>query len=263
MTPATDATAPLLDLTGVTVRFGGVHALTEADFAIPAGSVTALIGPNGAGKTTLLNAITGMVAICAGKVVLAGRDITHLAPHDRARAGVVRTFQNLEVFTSMTVLENVMTGRHGLTRYSILASLARTPGFRRAERLCRERALEKLAFVGLADARDIPAGELPYGRQRLLEMARALAAEPKLLLLDEPAAGLNSRETAVLGQCIRDIRDRLHVTVGLVEHDMDLVMNVSDTVTVLHFGHPLASGTPAEVQANPEVVRAYLGEDED
>lgn len=254
--------APLLDLSGVTVRFGGVQALTGADFAIPGGSVTALIGPNGAGKTTLLNAITGMVPVSDGRVVLDGRDITRLPPHGRAAAGVVRTFQNLEVFTSMTVLENVMTGRHALTRYSILASLVRTPGFRRAERLCRERALEKLDFVGLADERDTPAGELPYGRQRLLEMARALAAEPKLLLLDEPAAGLNTRETAALGQCIRAIRDRLHVTVGLVEHDMELVMGISDHVTVLNFGRPLATGTPEEVQADPEVVKAYLGEEE-
>ena len=156
----------------------------------------------------------------------------------------------------------VMTGRHGLTGYSTLASLFRTPGFRRAEHLCRQRALEKLDFVGLVDDRDIPAGDLPYGRQRLLEMARALAAEPKLLLLDEPAAGLNTRETATLGHVIRDIRDKLHVTVGLVEHDMDLVMGVSDQVTVLNFGRPLASGTPEEIQANPDVVRAYLGEDE-
>ena len=261
MCPSPDA-APLLDLAGVTVRFGGVHALTEADFAIPRGSVTALIGPNGAGKTTMLNAITGMVPLSAGTVHLDGRDITSLPPYKRAIAGVVRTFQNLEVFTSLSVLENVMTGRHSLTRYSTLASLVRTPGFYRAERACREHALETLDFVGLADARDTPAGDLPYGRQRLLELARALAAEPKLLLLDEPAAGLNTRETASLGQCIRNIRDRLHVTVGLVEHDMDLVMTISDHVTVLNFGQPLASGTPSQVQANPEVVRAYLGEEE-
>jgi len=259
--PQNDAT-PLLAVSGVTVRFGGVHALTEADFVIPRDSVTALIGPNGAGKTTMLGAITGMVTPNEGSVILDGRDITHIPSHHRAAAGVVRTFQNLEVFTSMTVLENVMTGRHGLTGYSTLASLFRTPGFRRAEHLCRQRALEKLDFVGLVDDRDIPAGDLPYGRQRLLEMARALAAEPKLLLLDEPAAGLNTRETATLGHVIRDIRDKLHVTVGLVEHDMDLVMGVSDQVTVLNFGRPLASGTPEEIQANPDVVRAYLGEDE-
>jgi branched-chain amino acid transport system ATP-binding protein len=260
---ATDApAAPLLAVEGATVRFGGIHALTGADFSIAKGSVTALIGPNGAGKTTMLNAITGMVPINEGAIRFAGRDIADLPPHERAAAGVVRTFQNLEVFTSMTALENVMTGRHVLNRYSLVGSLLRTPAFRRAEHGCREHAMEKLAFVGLADDHDVPAGEMPYGMQRLLEMARALAAEPKLLLLDEPAAGLNSKETARLGDLIRNIRDALHITVGLVEHDMDLVMNVSDHITVLNFGHPLASGTPEAIQANPEVVKAYLGEEE-
>ena len=255
-------TAALLDVTAATVRFGGIHALTEADFTIAPGTVTALIGPNGAGKTTLLNAITGMVPLTSGAVLLDGTDISGLPPHKRAGAGVVRTFQNLEVFTSMSVLENVMAGRHALTRYSVAASLLRTPGFRRAERECREAALDCLEFVGLADLAHAPAGDLPYGKQRLLEMARALAAAPKLLLLDEPAAGLNSKETAELGHLIRAIRDRRGVAVGLVEHDMDLVMSVSDFVTVLHFGHPLAAGTPEAIQANPEVIKAYLGEDD-
>jgi branched-chain amino acid transport system ATP-binding protein len=255
-------TAALLDVTAATVRFGGIHALTDADFAIAPGTVTSLIGPNGAGKTTLLNAITGMVPLTSGAVLLDGVDISDLPPHKRAGAGVVRTFQNLEVFTSMSVLENVMAGRHALTRYSVAASLLRTPGFRRAERECREAALDCLEFVGLADLADAPAGDLPYGKQRLLEMARALAAAPKLLLLDEPAAGLNSKETAELGNLIRAIRDRRGVAVGLVEHDMDLVMSVSDFVTVLHFGHPLAAGTPDQIQANPEVIKAYLGEDD-
>ena len=255
-------TAALLDVTAATVRFGGIHALTEADFAIAPGTVTALIGPNGAGKTTLLNAITGMVPLTSGAVLLDGADISGLPSHKRAEAGVVRTFQNLEVFTSMSVLENVMAGRHALTRYSVAASLLRTPGFRRAERECREAALDCLEFVGLADLAHAPAGDLPYGKQRLLEMARALAAAPKLLLLDEPAAGLNSKETAELGNLIRAVRDRRGVAVGLVEHDMDLVMSVSDFVTVLHFGHPLAAGTPDQIQANPEVIKAYLGEDD-
>lgn len=252
----------LLEASAVTVRFGGIHALTEADFTIGQGSVTALIGPNGAGKTTMLNAITGMAPISSGHVHLDGQDITAMPPHKRAGVGVVRTFQNLEVFTSMSVLENVMTGHHAHTRYSLTASLLRAPSFRRAEAACRERALFCLDFVGLADARETPAGDLPYGRQRLLEIARGLAADPKLLLLDEPAAGLNSKETARLGDLIVAIRDRLGVTVGLVEHDMDLVMRVSDQVTVLHFGHPLAAGTPGQVQADPEVIRAYLGEDD-
>ena len=255
-------TAALLDVTAATVRFGGIHALTEADFTIAPGTVTSLIGPNGAGKTTLLNAITGMVPLTSGAVLLDGLDIAGLPPHKRAEAGVVRTFQNLEVFTSMSVLENVMAGRHALTRYCVAASLLRTPGFRRAERECREAALDCLEFVGLADLAHAPAGDLPYGKQRLLEMARALAAAPKLLLLDEPAAGLNSKETAELGHLIRAIRDRRGVAVGLVEHDMDLVMSVSDYVTVLHFGHPLAAGTPDQIQANPEVIKAYLGEDD-
>ena len=255
-------TAALLDVTAATVRFGGIHALTDADFTIAPGTVTALIGPNGAGKTTLLNAITGMVPLTSGAVLLGGADISSLPPHKRAEAGVVRTFQNLEVFTSMSVLENVMAGRHALTRYSVAASLLRTPGFRRAERECREAALDCLEFVGLADLAHAPAGDLPYGKQRLLEMARALAAAPKLLLLDEPAAGLNSKETAELGALIRAVRDRRGVAVGLVEHDMDLVMSVSDFVTVLHFGHPLAAGTPEAIQANPEVIKAYLGEDD-
>ncbi|MEL7639992.1 MAG: ABC transporter ATP-binding protein [Solidesulfovibrio sp.] len=254
---------PMLDVAGLTVRFGGIHALTEADFLIPPGTVTALIGPNGAGKTTMLNAITGMVPVAHGAIRLDGAELTGLPTHERAACGVVRTFQNLEVFTSLSVLENVMAGRHTHTRYPVFASLLRTPGFRRAEAACRARALECLDFVGLADVADTPAGDLPYGSQRLLEMARSLAADPKLLLLDEPAAGLNSKETARLGDVITAIRDRLGVTVGLVEHDMDLVMGVSDFVTVLNFGHPLASGTPDEVQANPEVVRAYLGEDEE
>jgi len=260
--PADACAPPLLDVSGATVRFGGIHALTNADFCIPDGSVTALIGPNGAGKTTMLNAITGMVSINEGTIHLDGQDIAGLPPHKRAAAGVVRTFQNLEVFTSMTVLENVMTGRHAATHYPILASLLRTPAFRRAERQCREIALDCLEFVGLADAHKTPAGDLPYGRQRLLEMARALAAAPKLLLLDEPAAGLNSKETAQLGDLILAIRDKRRVTVGLVEHDMDLIMRVSDHITVLNFGHPLASGTPDQIQANPDVIKAYLGEEE-
>lgn len=254
------ADAPLLRLDEISVRFGGVNALSEVDFRIEKGTVTALIGPNGAGKTTLLGAITGMVAVQGGRVALGGEDVTALAPHVRALRGVVRTFQNLEVFANMTVLENVMTGRHALVGYGILDGILRTPRFRAGERACREAALDKLEFVGLADKKDVPAGELPYGSQRLLEMARAVAAEPRLLLLDEPAAGLNTQETAALAGLIARVRDELGITVGLVEHDMDLVMGISDAVTVLNFGTVLASGTPAEIQANPDVVAAYLGD---
>ncbi|QLA15048.1 ABC transporter ATP-binding protein [Desulfolutivibrio sulfoxidireducens] len=252
--------APILSVSEACVRFGGVDALVEVDFTIETGTVTALIGPNGAGKTTLLGAVTGMVPMHRGRVVLAGRDVTAMAPHARALAGVVRTFQNLEVFANMTVLENVMTGRHALVRYGIFDGILRTPRFRAGERACREAALDRLDFVGLADKKDLLAGELPYGSQRLLEMARAVAAEPKLLLLDEPAAGLNTRETQALAALIARVRDELGITVGLVEHDMDLVMGISDAVTVLSFGAVLASGTPRRIQENPDVVAAYLGD---
>ncbi|MBF0483045.1 MAG: ABC transporter ATP-binding protein [Desulfovibrionaceae bacterium] len=244
----------------MTVAFGGVLALCEADLTVARGSVTAIIGPNGAGKTTLINAITGMVAPSAGKILLNGREITRLPAWKRPRAGVARTFQNLEICSNMTVLENVLTGAHRLIGYSALDSLLRTPRFLRGEAQARSMALGDLAFVGLAEAADLPAGQLPYGSQRLLELARALALKPDLLLLDEPAAGMNIRETRLLGALIRRIRDERGVTVALIEHDMDLVMDLSDQIAVLNFGAVIATGTPSEIQKNPQVVTAYLGE---
>ncbi|MGE4297078.1 MAG: ABC transporter ATP-binding protein [Desulfovibrionaceae bacterium] len=253
----------LLDCEGVTVRFGGVTALDGVTFQVAPGSITAIIGPNGAGKTTLLNAITGLVRTNAGSIRLDGGEISGKPPYRRARAGVVRTFQNLEIFTNMTVLENVMTGCHRRVRYSLFAALFKTPGYFAAERACVDSAMRHLAFVGLDDLAHTPAGDLPFGKQRLLELARAVAAEPSLLLLDEPAAGLNMKETRVLGRIIRRVRDELGITIALVEHDMDLIMDISDRITVLHFGTVLATGTPLEIQKNPEVVAAYLGEDDD
>jgi len=250
----------ILAITGLTVAFGGVMALCEADLTVAKGSVTAIIGPNGAGKTTLINAITGMVAPSAGIIMLAGRDVTRLPAWKRPRAGVARTFQNLEIFSNMTALENVLTGAHRLIRYSVLDSLLRTPRFARGESRARERAMGLLAFVGLAEAANLAAGQLPYGSQRLLELARALALEPDLLLLDEPAAGMNIRETRELGRLIRRVRDELGVTVALIEHDMELVMDLSDHIAVLNFGEVIATGTPSEIQKNPQVVAAYLGE---
>lgn len=251
----------VLQCQDVSVRFGGVMALAEVDFQVHQGSITALIGPNGAGKTTLLNVVSGLVSCNSGNVELMGVDVTRTPAWARADAGMVRTFQNLEVFTTMSVLENVMTGAHRVTHYGMLAALFKTPHYFQGERRCRELAEEKLSFVGLDADKHLPAGELPYGRQRLLELARALAAQPRLLLLDEPAAGLNTRETQALAGLIKRIKEELGISVAIVEHDMDLIMGVSDIVSVLHFGQVIARGTPAEIQKNPEVIAAYLGEE--
>ena len=253
--------SPLLDVCGVSVRFGGIQALDGVDLCLDSGHIVALIGPNGAGKTTLLGAVSGAVDPQGARVVLDGQDITGLSPSERAAAGVVRTFQNLEIFTNMTTLENVMTGAHRLGGYSLLDSLLRTPRFAAQERRLRRESLATLDFVGLAAKADLAAGDLPYGEQRLLELARAIASRPKVLLLDEPAAGMNTRETAALGELIRRVRSELDIAVVLVEHDMDLVMDISDTVVVLNFGRVLATGTPREIQENAAVVAAYLGGD--
>ena len=256
------AGSDILMCRGLTVRFGGVHALSGVDFSVESGSITALIGPNGAGKTTLLNVVSGLVEADEGTVSFMGRDITSFPPYKRGLAGAVRTFQNLEIFHNMSVLENVMTGCHRRVHYSVIDSLLKTPRYWREEKLCLKYAESNLEFVGLADKKDMPAGELPFGVQRLLELARAVAAEPELLLLDEPAAGLNIRETGNLGKLIRRIRDERGITVVLVEHDMDLVMRISDTVTVLNFGEVIARGRPLEIQKNPGVISAYLGEED-
>ena len=252
----------ILDCRGLAVTFGGVQALRQVDFSVEPGSITAVIGPNGAGKTTLLNVISGLVNADAGTVVFQGEDITAFPPYKRALAGAVRTFQNLEIFHNMTVLENVMTGSHRRIPYSVFDSLLKTPRYWREEKQCLQYAERELEFVGLLDKKDMPAVELPFGNQRLLELARAIASSPQLLLLDEPAAGLNIRETGDLGRTIRRIRDERGITVVLVEHDMDLVMRISDTITVLNFGEQIARGRPPEIQKNHQVIAAYLGEDD-
>ncbi len=253
----------LLRCTGLGVRFGGVQALSQVDFTAEKGRITSIIGPNGAGKTTLLNAISGMGPCDTGTILCLGQDITSAPAHLRAKNGMVRTFQNLEVFSNMSVLENVMTGCHTFVRYSFLDAVFKTPRYFSGERRVREIAEAQLAFVGLSDSAAIPAAELSFGSQRMLELARALAADPWLLILDEPAAGLNMRETKALGDLIVRMNRELGLTIVLVEHDMDLIMRISHRISVLCFGEIIAVGSPGEIQKNPKVITAYLGEDED
>lgn len=249
----------MLNVQEVSKHFGGVTALASVAMVAHAGKITGIIGPNGAGKTTLFNIITGLYHPDEGAVYLVDRDITHLPPEKRVRLGVVRTFQNLELFGRMTVWENVMVGRHAKSTSGILACAFRIPRERKEERAIRETAYLWLEFVGLTDVATKEAASLPLGRGRILEIARALATEPKVILMDEPAAGLNTRETLALADLIREIK-AMGITIMLVEHDMELVMDVCDHIVVLNLGQKLAEGTPLEIQDNPAVINAYLGE---
>lgn len=248
----------LLEARGLTKSFGGVTAIADLDFQVPAGLVYAVIGPNGAGKTTLFNLLSGIYRPDEGSLSFDGQDLGGRPPHQIARLGLSRTFQNLQVFFNMSVLENVMVGAHGRGRRGLVAALLRTPALRREERHIRDWAWQALDFCGLAELGERSASALPYGALKRLEVARALAAQPRLLLLDEPAAGLNDTETRQMRDLIRRIRDQ-GVTVLLVEHHMGLVMQVSDRILVLDYGSRLAEGTPAEVRADPQVIAAYLG----
>jgi branched-chain amino acid transport system ATP-binding protein len=249
----------LLEVREVTVRFGGLVANDEVSLSVPEGSITSLIGPNGAGKTTLFNVITGAQAPTNGRVFLQGEDITGSSRRDRARRGMARTFQNLSLVTSLSVLDNVTIGCGRFRRRGLLAAIAHTPGLRRQDRLIRDVALGALDFVGLADEASRPTADLTYGDRRRLEIARALALEPRLLLLDEPSAGMGPAETAQLAEVIARARSELGISVLLVEHDMSFVRALAETCTVLEFGRVLTAGLTANVLSDPVVAEAYLG----
>lgn len=249
----------MLELRGITQIFGGVTALENVSFSINKDQITGVIGPNGAGKTTLFNIISGIYSQTAGTVYLEGQNVSGLPPERLAHRAMVRTFQNIELFGGMTVLENVMVGMHTKSFSGLLACALKMPWSVREEKRIKEAALKWLDVTGIADLADVTAANLPFGKGRLLEIARALAVEPRIILMDEPAAGLNSQETVALAQLIKRIRER-GITVVLVEHDMELVMDICDRIVVLNLGKKLAEGTPREIQENHDVIAAYLGD---
>ena len=249
----------VFEVKDVSLRFGGVQAVANVSFNVEQGEVFAIIGPNGAGKTSMLNVITRVFDPSAGSVVFEGQDITRIAPHRIAGLGIARTFQNIELFSHATLLQNLLIGRHCHSHVGILSQLAFLPSVRRAEIEHRRRAEEVIEFLGLQRYRDQLIANLPYGVRKVVELGRALCTEPKLLLLDEPSSGLNVEETEEMGFWIQDIQKDLGITIIMVEHDMKLVSAVSDRVLALNQGRILSTGTSAEVQSDPEVIRAYIG----
>lgn len=252
----------LLSLQSVTKKFGGLTAVDNVSFTVEEQSIVGLIGPNGAGKTTVFNLITGNYAPLGGSVTFGGRNINGQKPYRIVELGIARTFQNIRLFQQMSLLENVLAGRHCRMRAGLFASMFWLPSQRREEHGAVERAMQELAFVGLDAEFDNEAGNLSYGNQRLLEIARALASDPKLVILDEPAGGMNDQETAALAELIASIRKR-GITILLIEHDMNLVMKICQKLVVLEYGAKIAEGTPDEIKSNPKVIEAYLGASDD
>ena len=251
---------PVLEVRGLGIDFGGLTAVNELDLTIYNEEIYGLIGPNGAGKTTVFNMLTKVYQPSRGTIKLCGQDMAKLNPVQANKAGVARTFQNIRLFSNLSVLDNVKIGLGNSIHYGILTSLIHTPKYFKAEKDADKEALELLKIFELDDQADTLAGNLPYGAQRRLEIARAMATHPKLLLLDEPAAGMNPQETEDLMRMIRTVRDHFHISILLIEHDMQLVMGICERITVLNYGMLLAEGTPKEIQNNPEVIKAYIGE---